>query len=93
MIPIKLIKGPISGLSLMDVSYADNKRMKELNEKYKGMSPTLSSALFWLDGNLTLAEIAELVENDVGKVNIPYLVKYLEFYKKYGLIEYKEKEK
>ncbi|MCK5183526.1 MAG: hypothetical protein KAQ95_04405, partial [Candidatus Heimdallarchaeota archaeon] len=93
MIPIKLIKGPISGLSLMDVSYTDDKQMKKLNEKYKGMRPTLSSALFWLDGKLTLAEIAKLVEHDVGKVSIPYLVKYLEFYKEYGLIEFKEKEK
>ncbi|NPE09967.1 MAG: hypothetical protein GNW80_16935, partial [Asgard group archaeon] len=93
MIPIKLIKGPISGLSLMDVSYSDDKQMKKLNEEFKGMSPTLSSALFWLDGKLTLAEIAKLVEHDVGKVSIPYLVKYLEFYKEYGLIEFKEKEK
>lgn len=93
MVPIKLIKGPISGLSLMDISYTDDKQMKKLNEEHKGMRPTLSSALFWLDGKLTLAEIAELVEHDLGKVSIPYLVKYLEFYKEYGLIEFKEKEK
>ncbi|MBK5114210.1 MAG: DUF4910 domain-containing protein [Candidatus Heimdallarchaeota archaeon] len=91
MIPIKLIRGPVSGLSLMDVSYDDSKLMQKINEKYKGMSPTLSSALFWLDGYRTLAEIAKLVEHDVGKVSIPYLVKFLDIYKKYGLIDYKEK--
>jgi hypothetical protein len=91
MIPIKLIRGPVSGLSLMDVSYDDSKLMQKINEKYKDMSPTLSSALFWLDGNRTLAEIAKLVEHDVGKVSIPYLVKILEIYIKYGIIDYKEK--
>ncbi|NHJ33629.1 MAG: M28 family peptidase, partial [Asgard group archaeon] len=91
MIPIKLVKGPISGLSLLDVSYDDSKIMKKIDKKYKGMNPTLSSALFWLDGKRTLAEIADLVENDLGKVSIPYLVKYMDHYKKYGLIDYKEK--
>ncbi len=91
MIPVKLIRGPISGLSLLDVSYEDDKLINKLNEKYKGMSPTFSSALFWIDGKRTLAEIAQLVKNDMGKVNIPYLIKYLEIYKKYNLIEYKEK--
>ena len=91
IIPVKLIRGPISSLSLMDVSYEDSKLMKKLNEKYKGMAPTLSSALFWMDGKRTLAEIAELVKNDLGKVSIPYLIKFLDFYKKYSLIEYKEK--
>jgi hypothetical protein len=91
MIPIKLIRGPVSSLNLMDISYEDSKLMKKLDEKYKGMTPTISSALFFLDGKRTLAEIAELVKNDVGKVSIPYLVKYLDHYKKYGLIDYKEK--
>ena len=88
----KTITGPLSSLNLGDLTYKDMAKMNKISEEYKGMYPVISSALFWIDGKRTIAEVAKLVENDLGKTSIPYILKMLEFYKEHGIVEFVEKK-
>ncbi|MHA1462639.1 MAG: DUF4910 domain-containing protein [Candidatus Heimdallarchaeota archaeon] len=87
IIPKRVFRGPITGLSLGDLSLDDLKEMKEVDEEHKGMRPVLTSGVFWIDGKRTLGEIAELVNCDIGKTSIQYLYKMLKFYEKHGVVE------
>ncbi len=88
----KTITGPLSSLNLGDLLYKDMVKMNKISEEYKGMYPVISSALFWIDGKRTIAEVAKLVENDIGKTSISYILKMLEFYKVHGIVEFLEKK-
>lgn len=87
IIPKRIFRGPITDLSLGDLSIDDLKEMKKIDEEHKGMRSVLTSGVFWIDGKRTLGEIAELINCDIGKTSVQYLYKMLKFYEKYGLVE------
>lgn len=92
IVPRKNITGPLSSLNLGDLTYTDMEKMNDISEEYKEMLPIITTALFWIDGKRTVAEISKLVDNDIGKTSIPYILKMIEFYKEYKILELEEKE-
>jgi aminopeptidase YwaD len=92
LIPIRIYRGMVTGLSLNDLTSEDAKEQQAINEEYLGMRVVLMSALFWIDGKRTISEIAELVKNDLGKTSVAYLVKMFKFYEKHKLLKLDEKK-
>ncbi|NHJ49550.1 MAG: DUF4910 domain-containing protein [Asgard group archaeon] len=92
LVPNKLFRGPSSSLIYSDLTYEEGKEGSDIGKKYPKMRPTLTSAMFWVDGKRTIAEIAELVEAEHGFVSIPYLVEMMQYYEKYGSFELKKKK-
>lgn len=91
IVPKRVFKGPITSLSLTDINIKDQQEFKNLDKEFPKMKATLASAFFWVNGKRTIAEIAELVKNDLGKINIPYIVKGFRLYEKHGLLELKNR--
>ncbi len=90
-IPKRKFPGPISlSKVLHEVSFEEKKEYYEKMEKYEDYKGITSLALFWVDGERDLAEIARRVYNEVGKVNTGFLLWYFEFLENHDLIEIKE---
>ncbi len=92
IIPQKKYRGPITGLQLDDQTLEEKIALNEMNKQFKGMRPIMESAAFWIDGDRTVAEISNLVKYDIGKTNIEYLMKMMEYYEKNGILELREKK-
>ncbi|MBD3191703.1 MAG: DUF4910 domain-containing protein [Candidatus Heimdallarchaeota archaeon] len=89
IVPKRVFKGPITSLSLTDIDIEEQQEFNDLNKEFPKMKATLQSAFFWINGKRTISEIADLVKNDLGKINVPYLVKGFRLYEKHGLLELK----
>ncbi|MBN1328862.1 MAG: DUF4910 domain-containing protein [Candidatus Heimdallarchaeota archaeon] len=89
-IPYKKFRGPV-GLGSKDLTYEEELEYKKITEQYKEVEQTLTSAFFWINNKRTVAEIAELVENEHNKTSIPLLMKIFQFYEKHDLLKLKQK--
>ena len=87
MVPKRIFKGPLSGLNLNDLTIEERIENKKIDDEFKGMHSVLSSAFYWIDGKRTIGEIAKLIEYDIGKTSISYLVKILRFLEKHQLVK------
>lgn len=86
IIPRRLLRGPFPIRSRQKLlSTADQESMRQLDPKL-GRN-TLCLAMYWMDGQRTLLEIAGLVERECGERKVEELVQYCELLEKMGLIE------
>ncbi len=92
IIPKRVYRGMVTGLSMNDLTDEDSKELKAINDEFPGLRAVISSSLFWIDGKRTISEIAALVNNDLGKTSIAYLVKTFQFYEKHKLLKIDEKK-
>ncbi|MHA1441084.1 MAG: hypothetical protein ACTSPK_04355, partial [Candidatus Heimdallarchaeota archaeon] len=87
LIPKRVYRGMVTGLSMNDLTDEDSKELKAINDEFPGLRAVINSSLFWIDGKRTISEIATLVNNDLGKTSIAYLVKTFQFYEKHKLLK------
>ncbi|MHA1737170.1 MAG: hypothetical protein ACTSXA_06465 [Candidatus Heimdallarchaeota archaeon] len=92
LIPKRVYRGMVTGLSMNDLTDEDSKELKAINDEFPGLRAVINSSLFWIDGKRTISEIATLVNNDLGKTSIAYLVKTFQFYEKHKLLKIDEKK-
>lgn len=64
---------------------------KVLMLKKKKFWSTLDLAVYWTNGVKSLLEISRLVKQEVGKIDLEFLIDYFRIISKYGLIEVEEK--
>ncbi|NHK30854.1 MAG: DUF4910 domain-containing protein [Asgard group archaeon] len=91
LIPYKIFRGPISGLSLMDLTYEEMTENEKLMKEDKELRPIISDVVYWINGKRSIAEIAQLLETLYGKMDISLLIKQIRIYEKQGLIKLKKK--
>lgn len=87
LIPVKKHRGPITSVNRLDISYEQQLEYEKIAKEHKEMMSTVKAAIFWIDGKRTIAEIAEKVKQQRGKVSIPLLVKIMKQYEKEGIIK------
>ncbi len=87
LIPVKKYRGPITSLNRLDISYEQQLEYEKIAKDHKEMMQTVKTAIFWIDGRRTIAEIAEKVKQQRGEVSIPLLVKIMKQYEKEGIIK------
>ena len=85
--PIKKHRGPITSVNRLDISYEQQLEYEKITKEHKEMMQTVKTAIFWIDGKRTIAEIAEKVKQQRGEVSIPLLVKIMKQYEKEGIIK------
>ncbi|MFN2185680.1 MAG: hypothetical protein ACK2UU_16965, partial [Anaerolineae bacterium] len=92
LIPARLVRGPISlghHLHRLDAETREEWR-RLLKERQDRAFYTLSAlALYWIDGERSVLEIADLMELESGKRDVELLLAYLRLVEKLGFIAFK----
>ncbi len=88
IVPKRIYRGPISmRLVLERMSDEQRRTYRKEMEKKKKFRNTLDPASYWSDGKRSLLEIAKLVKQEVGHMDLKFLLEYFENLEKYGLIK------
>ncbi len=88
LVPVRTYPGPISMRGHVErLTPAEQQRYRELSRQF-GMSAmrTTTCALYWADGRRTIGEICDLVEQELGVKNVPFMVEYLQSLATMGLV-------
>jgi len=89
-VPCRMYPGPVWERSLLRYRSPDvATRLRELQKAHKDLPrivPTI--ALYWADGQRTLAEIVNLVELETGARAAAYLAGYFEILAELGAVEW-----
>ncbi len=88
LIPIRTYPGPVSMRGHVErLSPEEQQRYRELSRQF-GFSAmrTTTCALYWADGKRTIGEICDLVEQELGVKNVPFMVQYLKSLETMGLV-------
>jgi hypothetical protein len=93
LIPKRIMKGPITSLFLLDLSYQQRKELKSIEDQFSKMKHTFQSALFWIDDKRSIGEIANLIQNEHKKSSVEFLIKMLKKYEEFGLLKLEKKDK
>jgi aminopeptidase YwaD len=87
LIPMRKYRGPLSLGDLL-VKAEDREALYRLNQEYPKFGYTLPVlALYWVDGERSLSEVADLLEMETGMRMTEPLVKHFEFLSRIGGIE------
>jgi len=87
MKPRRRFRGPISiGPWLRKLPREDREAYWRLNKKYRESWIQGVLAQYWADGQRSLLEIARLIELEIGRCDLEYLVELFRLYEKMGLI-------
>lgn len=85
--PKRRFKGPISIRPwLRRLSREDREAYWRLNKKYGESWAQGILAQYWADGQRSLLEIAKLIELEIGRCDLEYLIKLFKLYEKMGLV-------
>ncbi|MEA1994434.1 MAG: DUF4910 domain-containing protein [Euryarchaeota archaeon] len=88
VVPKRTFDGPIShSKMLQDLSFEERKGFNEKMEKNKEFKGTTTLAVFWSNGERNIYEIADKIQNEIGKSSTDFLRWYFEFLEEHGLIE------
>jgi len=88
IIPKRIYRGPISmRLALERMSDEQRRTYRREMERKKKFRNILDPAIYWSDGKRNLLEIAKLVRQEVGQMDLKFLLGYFGTLEKYGLIE------
>jgi len=86
--PKRIYRGPISmHLAMERMSDEQRRAYRREMERKKKFRNTLDPAVYWSDGKRSLLEIAKLVRQEVGQMDLKFLLGYFETLEKYGLIK------
>jgi len=91
LVPRRLLRGPISARTAASrLSRPDREALYRLRKEHKEAPRAMPVvALYWADGERTLAQIADLVELEIGHRDTEFLVRYFELLDLAELIELK----
>jgi len=88
VIPRRIYRGPISmRLVLERMSDEQRRTYRKEMERKKKFRNILDPAIYWSDGKRNLLEIAKLVRQEVGQIDLKFLLGYFGTLEKYGLIK------
>jgi len=88
IIPRRICRGPISTrLVLERMSDEQRRAYRKEMERQKKFRNILDPAIYWSDGKRSLLEIARLVRQEVGQMDLKFLLGYFGTLEKYGLIK------
>jgi aminopeptidase YwaD len=73
----RAVRGPVGDLSLL-MATEDRATLRDLVAGHGGQSMVPVSALYWLDGQRSLAQVADLVECEIGERDVEFLVRLAE---------------
>ncbi|MGE5653033.1 MAG: DUF4910 domain-containing protein [Bacillota bacterium] len=88
LIPVRTYPGPVSMRGHVErLSSEEQKQYRELSRRFGfAAMRTTTCALYWADGKRTITEICDLVEQELGVRNLPFMVEYLESLATMGLL-------
>ncbi|MEA2069863.1 MAG: DUF4910 domain-containing protein [Asgard group archaeon] len=86
-IPKRIYRGPISSLHLLDLSEEDRVALRTLNKKHKKVRHTLTLAIMYINGERSLEQIMDLLEQEYDTISLEYIAKTFTIYEKNGLLE------
>ncbi len=84
MVVDRVYPGPIQPKNLFAGQPEAEDAWEAFVKEHKEFRSSLTSAIYWIDGNRTLAEVADLAELETGRRDVEYLVKYIELLEKAG---------
>ncbi|MCD6480278.1 DUF4910 domain-containing protein [Candidatus Bathyarchaeota archaeon] len=85
--PKRRFRGPISiGPWLRKLPREDREAYWRLNKKYRESQIQGILAQYWADGHRSLLEIARLIEIEIGRCDLQYLMELFRLYEKMGLV-------
>ncbi len=90
IVPRRLYRGPLSiGSHVHKLTPEERKELRDLTRRggEVGWSIVPTLAVYWADGQRTLLEIAERVEQEAGQRDVNMLLKYFHLLSKMGLVE------
>jgi len=89
-VPQRVAPGPIPFTFLMsNWSKADREAWRQAAQAHKDFDQVAQTvAVYWADGRRTLLEIADLVEMETGKRDVPFLLTYFDLLAKAGAIRW-----
>lgn len=87
IVPKRLFRGPLSSRTKNLLTDESRENMSQIQTKWKNESAMFQYFVYWIDGNRSIFEIADLVEGEMGMRNTQALIEYAEVLRKAGLIE------
>ncbi len=91
LIPRRIYPGPIMARGhLSSLSKEEQEAYRQCLKNTKNAYTLTSLAVYWMDGEKTLSDIADLVELETNRRVTQLLVEYTTFMEKAGLISFKE---
>ena len=87
IIPKRLFKGPLSSRTLNLLTPEMRERMEDCRSKWKKEWSMFEYFIYWIDGENSIFDIADLIEGEIGKRNTQALVEYFEILRDAGLLE------
>jgi hypothetical protein len=88
LVPGRLFPGPVSpGAHMHKLNAAEKEEVRGWQKEHRAIYYGIATvANYWVDGKCTVAEIADLVELETGKRNMPVLVRHYNLLARLGLI-------
>lgn len=88
LIPVRTYPGPVAMRGHVErLAPEEQQRYRELSRRFgAGAMRTTTCALYWADGHRTIGEICDLVEQELGVKNVPFMVEYLKSLETMGLV-------
>ncbi|MGE5652997.1 MAG: DUF4910 domain-containing protein, partial [Bacillota bacterium] len=92
LIPVRTYPGPVSMRGHVErLEPQEQQQYRELSRRFGfDAMRTTTCALYWADGKRTIGEICDLVEQELGVKNLPFLVEYLRSLETMGLVALRE---
>lgn len=87
LVPIRVYRGPVSvGSYLWRLDETRREEAHRWLEAHEAMQTSATLALYWADGQRSVAQIADLVEMESDSRDIEYLVRYFRLLEAVGLV-------
>jgi len=93
MVPRRLYRGPLYTRPYLNrLSEAEREEWRQVLKDRRKAWTLAVRAQYWADGQRTLLEIADLIENEIEERDVAFLVRYFELLEKMGLVEVRTRE-
>jgi len=87
LVPTRLFRGPLSSRTKNLLVDEVREKMSQLQAKWKEESAIFQYFVYWVDGNRSILDIADLIEGETGIRNTEALIEYSEILREAGLME------